>query len=894
MFRPRWKSGKTRDGSRWGSWAKAQTIGCEARATPDQQGKILFRYNRNEKSLSPNDSQWRQVGWLAFASVLVMALLLTGYTLAQAQDDCAATIHQSGDAIPGSDFDLVIEFSGNCAAPSSDITITLHEDIGVPSRIDTGDVRIAAPGRFYPAYVDVGASEDEEHEIVFAGCSGWSRSSSGDDGVNCSAVGAMSAIRIVDLTLPDRPADPDEDYGVSIAWDGQGPFHGTIGVDASLEVDGDDEVNYGETIRFEGSGFADGLTVRLYAEPGSSSAACNATGGWREVGAATVDSRGRFTADVEISQTYFRDAVTYQVCALDGEGTNSGTSLAIDVMPGLEAAGGSDRRFSPGEEVLLRFVGGGAQVDSVLVGGQLLNRSQWRTAGDNLFVRLPPTAFWKTTILVNLVDGGRVTVNVDLADIELDVSGVPGVGLGLGQSVVVRANNLAGASEVVRVTLDGIDLTFLEGNRAIETVDVSRGQFTASVLVDDPNENRVGLLRKMLDDTDGDAELEIETDNGIKASAEVELAVPEVTVICPNGRICDEDNSVINRGDTLVIRGENFPPDLNYYDAPDIEIIINDRDRNIDHTGSTTWQFDYDVPRRGDDCERLAIDVSIDDYSLREILHEDLRNLRVACADVQVAPETVLIGAPLRVTVSGLRGFFHGYYIQIRNGPPLEFDGDVVFQSDGSGTFAGTTVIPEDYHLDELGRSVRKDIQLELRLAGERVPNVPPAVVTLSPQHQPTPTRLPTNTPAPTPTPEPTATPTPVPTATPTPVPTPTPTPEPTPTPTPEPTPTPTPGPTDTPIPPPTIDRTAVSATVVATVLGTPDPNASRDRPVAQGGPDDDDANTLLIALIILAAVIALAGIIAAAVIFVMRWRRSRATDPGSGPDPDPDPDPNP
>ena len=359
-----------------------------------------------------------------------------------AQGGCDATVQQN-EKTPGDEFDLSFNFTGDCPAPSGDITIILHEDIGVPSRLDDAQIRISAPGRWYPDYADLGDTDDGDHEIIVAGCSGWRRSTSGGDRADCSDGMNLDRILITDLTLPTRPADTDEGYEVSIAWDGEGPFTGSINVDASLDIDGDDEVSYGETVRFEGVGFADGLTVDLYAEQGSSSAACKDISGWRQVGSTTVGSSGHFTIEVEITQTDFRNADKYQVCALDGEGTTSGGSISFEVRPGLEVAGGSDRQFAPGEEAVLRLVGGqNLNPESVLVGGRLLNRSQWRVSGDNVQVRLPPSASGKTvTILVNF-GGDSVAVNVRLADVELNVAGLPNAGVGLGQRLIARAKQL--------------------------------------------------------------------------------------------------------------------------------------------------------------------------------------------------------------------------------------------------------------------------------------------------------------------------------------------------------------------------------------------------------------------------------------------------------------------
>ncbi len=999
--------------------------------------------------------------WLLLAAALVaIAAMLPWPAPAQAQG-CELVEIRASETTPGAEFDLTFDFSGNCPAPSDDFVVTLDDDIGVPSRFSDDQVRISAPGRFYPEYVDAGETDDGDHELVIAGCSSWKRSLSGGDDVDCMDAGSLESIRITDLTLPRRPADTDEGYEITIGWDGVGRFSRSINVDASLEVDGDDEVNYGESVRFRGAGFADGLSVDIYVEPGTSSAACREISGWRQVGSTTVGSGGRFTFEEEITLADFRNAGKYQVCALDGEGTTSGTSISFEVRPGLEVAGGSDRRFAPGEQVTLRLIGGGTTgVNNVLVAGR--PHRQWRQAGDNLLVTLPSNVTGRiVTILVEFGDD-RASINVSLADIELDVSGYrTGVGAGLGQTVIVRANNLSGATDVIGVTLDGIELTFLDGNRSVDTVEVSRGQFTATVLLDDPSENRLSLIRKYIDDSDGEAKLSIETDNGIKATAEVALAVPTVTVTCPNGRECDEDNNAVKRGDSLLIRGENFPPDVNYYDAPRIEVIINDRDRNVDHTASTSWQYQYDIPRRGDPGERLVIDVTIDGFSLREVIDESLRNLRVAYAELEILPEVVRIGTPLSVTVGGLDGFSEGYSIWVRDGPPLRFDGNVEFGADRAGEFTGTSVINQEFHVEEISNNITKDVRLELHRNNERVVGVNPAVVTLSQGYQP---RHPDAPPGPVVAAdgpfsltvtwvepandggspvtdyelqyrignsggfndagyrgsgtgytiagllqgtqyqvrvrasnaegtgewsrpgtgataplvasietmpgsesvqagEParfhiilshTATITvnlahasaggfgtdasgecritagntceysvstsegqgsdsgsltveispaseysigtqsaqvtlvnPAPTPEPTPTPTPTPVPEPTATPTPEP--TATPEPTHTPVPPPTIDRTAITATAVAAVVGT-EAGTARDRPTAEDESDDGGIDPLAIALIILVVIIVLAGIIGGGIWLFLRRRRgpqngNGAPDDNGGPD---------
>ena len=819
----------------------------------------------------------KRMTWLPVTvAVLIMVLLLNGASIARAQDDCAFDrVDAGGETQPGATFDLLLEFSGDCR-PVSDITIILHEAIGVPSRVEASDVRISAPGRFYPEYVDNGETDDGDHELIIAGCGSWKRSVSSDETVDCSEDVSVRRIRIDDLTLPDQPADEDDRYTVTVEWEGLPPNPKEIFVAATLEVDGDDQIGYGETVAFKGSGFTDDLTINVYVSPGSGSESCENVDDWRDIGDATVDRRGRFTVEAEITQSAFPNAGKYRVCVVDGAGVTNGTSIFIEVQPGVELAGGADREFTPGEEVVLRLIGGRNQsVDSVLVRGRLLsrNRGEWQQSGDSLFVTLPVDASGIITILVNFGNtGGSASVNIKLADISLSVSGYnERTGVGLGQTVVVRANNLGGASEVDRVTLGGVELTFLEGNDSVEKINVTRnGQFIATALVADPNDNHLSLIRKLLDDSDGEAELEIETDNGITASAEVKLAVPAITVICPNGRPCDDDNNVVNRGDTLIIRGENFPPDRHYYDAPKIEVIINGRDRNIDHTASTSWEYRHEIPRRSDAGERLDIDVTIDGYSLREIIDVELRELRIAYAELEVAPETVRIRTPITVQVTGLEGFIRGYAIRVRNGPFLEFDGRTVFTSLGSGEFTGSSVVPEGFHEEEIAGNRTKEIRLELYKDGDRVTGVNPVIVTLLPGYQPLPTRVPTNTPLPTATPEPTATP--QPTATPVPTDTPVP-----PTSTPEPTPTPVP--TDTPVPPPTIDRTVITSTVVAAVGGTTE-TYIRDLAAPEVEPDRGGLGGLAVTLIVLVIVVVLA-VVGAVIALVIR---RRGTGGGGGP----------
>ena len=79
-------------------------------------------------------------------------------------------------------------------------------------------------------------------------------------------------------------------------------------------------VGFGESIKFKGSGFSDGVTANLYAQPGTGSDVCTNAGGgsWTNIGSTNVGSDHRFESDVEISTNVFRSAGKYLVCAADG------------------------------------------------------------------------------------------------------------------------------------------------------------------------------------------------------------------------------------------------------------------------------------------------------------------------------------------------------------------------------------------------------------------------------------------------------------------------------------------------------------------------------------------------------------------------------------------------
>ena len=170
---------------------------------------------------------------------------------------------QQSKSVPGSSFDLTFEFSGNCQPEGyreAIITVVLDEAIGVPAGFDRGDVIIIATGRYYSSFVSAGTTESDDHEIEVAGCGQWRYSLSDNNNVGCSESENLRSIQLRGLTLPNRPAaDPNEGYPVSIQWGNNRAFTGKIGVDATLKVNGDKLVGFGESIKFEGSGFSDGV-----------------------------------------------------------------------------------------------------------------------------------------------------------------------------------------------------------------------------------------------------------------------------------------------------------------------------------------------------------------------------------------------------------------------------------------------------------------------------------------------------------------------------------------------------------------------------------------------------------------------------------------------------------
>ena len=782
---------------------------------------------------------------------------------------------QGDDTAPGDTFNLTLQFTPAGCAPDADgsltgeITITLDEDIGLPAGFDKDGIRFSAGQRFNLEYADITRSDEanEPHEIVLPGCADWLRIGASDPGA-CDNVGFPVSVALRGLRLPAKPATEGDGYRVTIQWDNGRQFTDTINVDAALEVVGDDEFSYGETAQFRGSGFTDGLTVNLYIQQGTSSVACNnRTGNWSSADLATVDAGNRFTLDVDIATALFPRSGKYQICAVDGAGVHSGTSIDIEIKAGLAVVGAGEVR--PGGEISLRISGGSnLVVDSVFVGGQRLDNRQWRLSGSSLTVNLPPRVAGVVSVRVEFQGGASAQASVTIKDAELSVSGLAATGAGLGQSLFVSADNLSG-DKVCMVSLGGVSLAFLDGDRIYSVGDcpqVHRGRFNAPVAVTDRNGRiTADLINKFLT-SDGAENLEIVDSEGVKAKAEVKIAQPTVSL--------DKVDGPITAGATITIRGRHFPPQRGYYNSPDVLLEVNGRTACNIYSESSQWTCPYKVSSRLEPGQRINVSVSIDGHPLPG-LTSDLK-IEVEPPGITASLKSLRIGELFTVTITGLKRFIHGYTVELPNGPNLRFDGESAFLSDGAGRFTGETVIPPDFHEDET-RNGQSSLAMRVYDADGKQTGAF-AVVTLLPDPVPTPTPVPTATPLPTPTPTPTPTPapTPVPTATPVPTPTPTPTPVPTATPLP----TPTPIPTDTPLPPtatptllPTIDGASITATITAAVQGE---TVVRDRPTG-AAPDDGGSNYQAIALIALGALAALG---AAILVVALLLRRRR---PGQG-----------
>ena len=820
---------------------------------------------------------------LAAVSENHAAASIVGQSQPQPADCAKLVIDQDEDYTPGASVNLELTFTDdngnrNCSPglPTDQITIELPEEMSVPAGFDKDYVVLRAGPRYQLNWVDPPSGEDGPQQIKLPSCNEWEFYGTR---VDCDEVNLAGVrIRLNGLRLPAHPPPEDETYTVSVRWDSGEELTDSLRVDPTLVIedyDEDETVNYGETVAFTGIGFTRGVTAKLYANQQGGSSDCSASdvGDWREIASATVGSDYRFTADVFIDTSKFRRAGRYQVCVRDGAARRLAGSISITVAAGLIVSGSGE--FSPGEEVKLRIVGGNPGIHTVYVGGRAVHQSQWRDSSDALYVTLPPAQSGTVRIRAVFNDDDSASTNITISDAELDVI-VVGSGAALGQTLLVSARQLAG-SEVCRARLDGVDVALLDDSRdRADCVPVrSGGRFNAYILLADPDGDVSGeLIDKVISVKDGDKlKLEITDDAGVKASADVLIAAPRITI--------QPDRDVINRGESILIRGENFPPELpDYYNAPQIRLDVNGRRAgSVYPTAGGSWQYEYDRTDRLEPGQRIRLEVYIDNYRLRE-LTADL-NLEVAPVGLAVSPETVRINTPVTVTVTGLDRYIGGYGVRIRNGPYFAFNGATTFNSNRDGAFTARTTFPdfEPYSFDA-GKAI---VYLDLYHDRDRVLGVY-SIVTLLPGFYPTPTPVPTSTPLPTPTPTftpvPTATPTP--TATPVPTPTPTPSPTPTPTQTPTPLPTPTPVPTDTPVPPATIDRDAIAGAVMAAIATpTPDPasgsGSGSTGPI--GGLIDGDA-TLLLILLIAIGVIVLAAIIAGVLLLLARRRAAQQQAP--------------
>jgi hypothetical protein len=474
-------------------------------------------------------------------------------------------IDQDEDYTPGGRVDLELTFTDangdrDCTPglPTDEITIELPEELNLPDRYDRDDIVLRAGSRYQPNWVDIYHGDGEPHQIQLPGCVEWEFY---DTRADCDEVN-LDAVRITlnNLRLPDHPPPEDETYTVSVQWDSGAKLTRSLRVDPTLVVDDDDEtVNYGETVTFTGVGFTRGVTANLFANQQGGSSDCSASdvGDWREIASSVVGSDSRFTSEVLIDTSKFRRAGKYQLCVRDGAARSLARSISITVAAGLIISGSSS--ISPGEEIRLRIVGGNPGIRTVYVAGRT---AQWRTSSDNLFVTLPPSQSGTVTIRAEFGDGRSATTNITISDAELDFT-VVGNGVGLGKTLLVSARQLAG-SEVCRARLDGVEVALLDDSRdRADCVPIrSGGRFNATILLADPNgEISRELIDKVIDLDDGDRlELEITDDEGVKATADVPIAVPRI--------ILDSDRSVINRGEPIVIRGENFPPETPDYYHP--------------------------------------------------------------------------------------------------------------------------------------------------------------------------------------------------------------------------------------------------------------------------------------------------------------------------------------
>ena len=597
-------------------------------------------------------------------------MLLVGVGVVKGQETfCAYTkldLDQHGDTTPGELIDLTLTLTVNnpCTPPRSDITIKVPRESTIPENIDENSITITADGRYHPQYAETDMGDRSPHIIRLSGCSGWRATYADLTRSACEVLGAQKiTIRLNNIIrLPGKPAESDEPYEITVQWEDGATLKHTLVMKAAMSIDGENAVGYGETVTFTGAGFAPGLTVNLSAQPGAGSAACTGVGGsgWRNVGSATVGSDYRFTAQVEIRTTAFPNAGRYRVCARDGGGRTSDTSIAIDVEAGLRVVGaGSGATVRPGEAVQLSIEGaaGGLTVRNVRVAGRPLEGGQWWQSGTTLSVTIPPHTSGTVTISVELRDGdGSVrtaSANITIAAFELGVQGIGSGGLTLGQNAIASSLNLPG-NEVCSITLGGIPLAFLEGDQVTDKcVPLLRGGRLAGTFAVASPQGKVSseLISRFLS-SDGDETLQITDNTGARASAEVKIAKPTVTFTPADGEVMLRD--------TITIRGANFPPERNYYSPPTISVTIDGRPTFVYSTG-TSWEFQYEVTRRQQAGAVLTVQVKIDNYPLNQLTAS--YRIRVAAGALSVTPPDLDIGEPITVKVSGLEDYTAGYSV---------------------------------------------------------------------------------------------------------------------------------------------------------------------------------------------------------------------------------------
>ena len=655
---------------------------------------------------SNHPTRLRPWPWLAILAGLILAataLLATtaseNHAAAAPTDQALPTctdlrIDQDDDNTPGARVDLELTFedaNGNrdCTPgkATDEIVIELPEEVNVPDGFDEDDVTLRIGGARYDLnWADHDPADGGPHEIELPSCREWRYYRTT---VNCDDV-TLSHVRIVlnNLRLPNHPPPEPEDepYIVSVQWDSGNPLTGRLDVYPALLIDDDDEpVRYGETVTFTGIGFTRNVTANVYANQGGNSTDCSATAvsDWREIASPVVGSDYRFTTDVLIDTSDFRSAGKYQLCVRDGAARKVARSVSMTVAAGLIVSGSGS--VSPGEEVRVRLVGGNPGILAMYVGGR---PAKWRISSDSLYVTLPPDKSGTVQIRAVFSDDTSASTTITIADAELDFN-VVGNGVGLGQTLLVSARQLAG-ERVCRARLDGVDVALLgDSRRRDECVPVHNGRFNASILLADPNGDvSRELIDKMISLKDGDKlKLEIIDNLDVKASADVPIAAPRI--------ILDTNRTVINRGESIVIRGENFPPETpDYYNAPQVRIEVNGRRVGSVYPSSDgRWRYEYDRTNSLEPGQRIRLDVYIDNYRLRQ-LTADL-DLEVAPIGIAVTPSTVHIYTPITITVTGLDRYIGGYGIRIRNGPFFTFNGASTFQSDRDGSFSARTTFPD-------------------------------------------------------------------------------------------------------------------------------------------------------------------------------------------------------